>query len=105
MTNRTTSKALKLILCLLLLYPATVSSQTPPQPGKLSVTSTPEGAKVTVNGKPTNRNTPAILVVTPGSYNVSVAGVPGRSTCQESTFTVSAGEALHVDCSGGNWKQ
>jgi hypothetical protein len=48
------------------------------QTGALSITSTPPGASITLNGQEQSQKTPAILHIPPGTYHVRVArnGVP-----------------------------
>jgi hypothetical protein len=104
MSNWMTSRTPKFILGAALLFPGALSSQTPAQPGRLRVTSMPDGAAVTVNGTSMSRRTPADFVVAPGTYTVSTVGQSGKSTCQNAPFTVSSGATLVIDCSNGTWK-
>jgi|ERR1017187_2093180 hypothetical protein len=104
MSHRTTPRVPEFIVWAALLCPVAGWSQTPPRPGRLHVTSTPDGAVITVDGKPMNQRTPTVLVVAPGTYTVSVAGQAGKSTCREAAFAVASGAIVEVDCSGGVWK-
>ena len=104
MRQRTTPGVPEFIVCAALLCPAAAGSQTPPQPGRLHITSTPAGAAITVDGKLMSQHTPTPLVVAPGTYAVSVAGQAGKSTCREAAFPVAAGATADLDCSAGVWK-
>ena len=55
-----------------LLFPALLSSQRPPAPGRLSVTSTPPGAKITIDNHDMGKETDFTFVVSPGDHQVSV---------------------------------
>ena len=104
MNLRTISSHVPLLLSIALLTSTLVRAQTPPTPGQLRITSTPAGAQIIVNGKPTGQRTPATLLVAPSTYTVSVAGVAGQSTCSDSTFTVPAAVTVAVECSSAAWK-
>jgi hypothetical protein len=104
MRTWTISRGISLLLSTAILAPGVATSQTPPPPGQLRITSTPAGAQIMVNGKPTGQRTPATLLVAPGAYAVSVAGAAGQSTCADSTFTVAAAATVVIDCSSASWK-
>jgi hypothetical protein len=84
------------MLCCLLLWPALVSSQRPPTPGRLSISSTPPGAPITIDGQATSRQTPSTFVVSPGAHNVSLKSL---ANCA-SPFRVSvpSGSTKTIDC-------
>ena len=103
MSNWMTLGTFKLILGVALLFPGALSSQTPAQPGRLRVTSTPDGATVTINGASMTRKTPADFIVAPGAYTVETMGQAGKSTCAKMTFTVLPGATLVVECSNEVW--
>ena len=103
MSNPTTSRALGAILGGALLLPHPVMAQTPAQPARLHVTSTPDAAIVTINGSAMARKTPADFIVAPGAYTIETVGQPGKSTCGKLPLTVASGVTLSVDCSNETW--
>ena len=56
--------------------------------GTLMLTSTPQGAAVLVNGKPTGKNTPTDLTLAPGKYEITIELGGQRST---QTVTIGSG--------------
>jgi hypothetical protein len=98
-----TSKTLDLVLCAALLFSLKSLSQTPAQPGVLRIDSDPDTANITLNGKLLNQKTPASLVVSPGTYTVSVSGKSGSPNCPGKPFQVSSGETVEHYCSGTTW--
>ena len=99
------SLAIRIAVCLAALCPPTLTSQTPVQPGRLVVTSTPSGAKITVNSQATKQLTDATFVVPPGKYTVSVAGGAGSLNCPDKEVQVSSGQSTSVHCAGTGWTQ
>jgi hypothetical protein len=99
------SPAIKIALCLGALCPPTLTSQTPVQPGRLVITSTPSGAKITVNSQATKQLTNATFVVPPGKYTVSVAGGPGSLNCPGKDVQVTSGQPTSVHCAATGWTQ
>ena len=68
----------------------------PPQTGSISVTSSPPGAEISLDGVTTGKNTPATLdSVAPGDHTVAV-GLAGYNPASK-TVTVSAGSSSDVD--------
>jgi hypothetical protein len=75
-----------------LLLPAGLPSQTPPQSGKLIITSTPKGATIVINGQKMQQLTDATFVVSSGTYRVSVADADGNlKNCATKNVSVSSG--------------
>jgi hypothetical protein len=105
MSSWSTLSALEIILSVALMFPRTSLSQTPAQPGRLNITSTPAGAQITINGEFMSQRTPANFVVAPGNYTVSTVGQPGKSACQSQTFSVPTSTAVGIECSEGAWKR
>src|SRR5271167_3354331 len=108
MSTCATFPALEILLCVALLFPPALLSQTPAPPGRLQIDSEPDGANITVNGKLMNQKTPATLVVSPGTYTISVAGESeaGKSEnpkCSATPFQVSSGETVELYCSATTW--
>jgi len=93
MTANIRSLAPEVALCWILAITPAVSPQSPAQPGKLHITSTPTGAKIIVNGDTRPEVTPITLVVSPGTYTVQVAD------CQpQKDVSVSSGNTTEVRC-------
>jgi hypothetical protein len=97
------SPAIKIALCWAVICSPILSSQTPVQPGRLVITSTPTGAKITVNSQATNQLTDATFAVPPGKYTVSVTGGPGHLNCPDRDVQVSSGQPTEVHCSATGW--
>jgi hypothetical protein len=92
MSNHTMSRALEIALFWILVTAPGVSSQMPTRPGKLHVTSTPQGETITINGTRRPEVTDVTLVVSPGAYKVSIGD------CKEQSVQVSSGETKEVQC-------
>jgi hypothetical protein len=71
---------------------------------RLIVTSTPPGAKITLNGNEVQRPTNATLVVGPGKYKIAVTGGPGNVNCGEKEVTVVAGKDVALSCTSSGWQ-
>jgi hypothetical protein len=103
MRTRRTLAAPETILYFLLLFPGFLSSQRPAAPGKLSVTSTPPGAKITIDKQPMGKETDFTFVVSPGDHYVSVR-IPSMPKCANPTkVSVSSGSAISINCSVTGW--
>ena len=94
----------KLLLVLVLLSPAALTPQMPPQPGRLAISSDPTGATVTINGQQMGQHTDATFVVSPGTYTVSVS-LEGKLSCSGISLTVSAGQTAGGKCTASGWRQ
>jgi PEGA domain len=91
MSTQMMSSLLKIALfCVLLTTLA--SAQMPARPGKLEISSTTKGLKISINGKPRPEVTPVTLVVSPGAYTVKVGD------CNDQPVQVSSGETTPVNC-------
>lgn len=89
--------------CWLLLLAAALSAQSPKQPGKLTISSVPKGASISLNGSKMGQPTDATFVVSPGNYRVSVTGGAGNLNCPTKSVTVSAGSTVDLNCSAAGW--
>jgi len=88
----------KMALCGFLLFPESLPSQMPSPPGRLSVTSTPPGATITIDGKQMSRPAPSTFVVSPGSHNVTAETPAGEFlTCNPGSPTVYSGSTVRVN--------
>ncbi len=92
------SPAIDIAVCCGLLFSSAVSVQTPPQPARLSVTSTPKGATIMINGQTMSQKTDAVFVVSAGHYKVTIAGGAGSPSCPEKDVQVVSGQTLEVAC-------
>lgn len=96
---------IKMAACLTFLWPPIALFQSPGQPGRLVINSTPkEGAAITINGKAVQQSTNTTFVVPPGNYKVSVKSQDGSISCQPHDFSVTAGQETIVTCSGTQWQ-
>jgi len=91
----------KIAACCLLLWPASLPSQRPPQPSKLTVTSTPAAADIGIDGKQM-KQTPFTFYVSAGNHSVSVTS-PGLKKCPARQLLVPAGSAVTVNCTEQGW--
>jgi len=104
MSTRSTSAVAKILLFVALLLAPILLSQTPAKPGILQIDSNPDQANIFVNGKSMNQLTPATLVVSPGTYAVSVTGKSGNPRCPTTpSFQVSSGQTVERYCTGTTW--
>lgn len=78
-------------------------SQMPSQPGTLEIKSEPSGASVTINGTLMGTSTNATLVVSPGTYTVSVGAKGTNPYCASQSVTVHSNETKILVCSGKGW--
>ena len=103
MSVRGRSPRLKTALYCLLPLAGVLIAQTPKRPGKLTVTSTPKGAAIFVNGKQMGQSTDASFVISPGTYKVSVSGGAGNLNCAVKSVQVTAGGSIEVNCTSAGW--
>jgi hypothetical protein len=66
-------------------------------PGRLQVSSTPQKANITVNGKTLSQLTDTTLVVAPGNYRVVITGTSANLNCTDDV-QVSTGQTVKVSC-------
>ena len=66
-------------------------------PGRLQISSKPQSATITVNGKTLTQVTNTTLVVAPGKYSVVITGGPGNLNCTRNV-QVSTGQTTAVNC-------
>jgi hypothetical protein len=96
---------IKMAACWALLYPTIVLFQSPGQPGRLVIKSTPEqGAAITINGQAMKLPTNATFVMPPGKYSVTAKNPNGNVNCPSQDFPVSAGQQTTATCSGTHWE-
>ena len=78
-------------------------SQMPSQSGTLVIKSEPGGAVVTVNGSLLGTRTDTTLVVSPGTYQVSVGNQGATPHCAPTSVAVQSNETVVLVCSGTRW--
>jgi len=86
------SRGLRIALLLALLSCPAWSSQSQAQPGQLHITSVPQGERIVINDSPRTEVTDVTLVVSPGTYKVTVGN------CSAQSVQVSSGETKEVHC-------
>jgi hypothetical protein len=91
------------LLYLLLLFPGSLSSQRPAAPGKLSVTSTPPGGKITIDKQPMGKDTDFTFVVSPGDHYVSVRNPSMPKCANPAKVSVISGSTISINCSVTGW--
>lgn len=92
-----------ILLCCLLLFPAPLSSQRPEAPGRLTVTSTPKGASITIDDQDTNQKTDFTFVVSPGDHSVKLTSADLPDCKKPKKVTVSPGSTTSVNCTAAGW--
>lgn len=102
MSHLATPRAVSFVLGAAFLFATALWAQRPGQPGRIHITSTPDGAQIKINGELMGPKTNSEFVVAPGSYSVETIG-PGRSACAPRSFPVEAGKTTTIACSGGAW--
>lgn len=90
-------------VCCLLPLAGALMAQTPGRPGKLSVSSTPKGAAIFVNGQRMGQTTDATFVISPGTFKVSVSGGGGNLNCPVKSVQVTAGGLTELSCTSAGW--
>jgi hypothetical protein len=94
--------ALAMTLCCVLLSPMPLLSQRPALAGKLTVTSTPPGARITIDNQIMGQATPFTFVVSPGDHNVAVRSA-ALTNCGKKKVSLPAGSAVSLDCTSAGW--
>jgi hypothetical protein len=94
----------RMLLASILLSPAALTPQMPPQPGKLAISSDPTGAIITINGQQMGQHTNATFAVSPGTYTVSVS-LEGKLNCPGIRLTLSAGQTVARECTASGWRE
>ena len=90
-------------LCCALLFPALLSSQRPQLPGRLRITSTPQGAKITIDDQHMNQSTDFTFAVSPGEHSVAVVSPDLPKCAKPIKATVSSGSVTSVNCTVAGW--
>src|SRR5215469_11214653 len=98
MTAQRLFSAPEIMVCCLLLFPALLSSQRPPAPGRLTVTSTPPGAKITIDKQSMGKETDFTFVVSPGDHQVSVKADGLGKCANPTTVSVPSGSKVSINC-------
>jgi hypothetical protein len=100
MARRTVLRTMEVALCWALLSPGVLEPQAPAL-AKLTIRSTPTGAKITLNGREMGA-TNAGFAVGPGKYTVTVSGA---ANCGARELTITQGQNITVTCAEGRWTE
>jgi len=95
--------AIGVALCCALLFPALLSSQRPQLPGRLRITSTPQGAKITIDDQHMNQSTDFTFAVSPGEHSVAVISPDLPKCAKPIKATVSSAAITSVNCTVAGW--
>ncbi len=91
------------ILCCVLMFVPPLSSQRPQMPGRLSITSDPPGAAITIDKQRMSQSTNYTFVVSPGSHAVMLAAA-GLSKCATPvTVAVRSNIVTLIHCTAAGW--
>jgi hypothetical protein len=90
-------------LCGILLSAALLPSQRPQMPGRLSVTSDPPGAAITIDKQRMNQSTNFTFVVSPGSHAVTVVAAALPKCAAPVTVAVRSNIVTLIHCSAAGW--
>src|SRR5580658_1545267 len=94
--------ALETAVCCVLLFPLPLSSQRPELAGKLTLTSTPPGARITIDNQVMGQSTPFTFVVSPGEHNVTVTSA-ALTNCGKKRVSLPPGSAISLNCASKGW--
>ena len=94
---------LQIVFCSVLLFPSLSSSQRPPSPGKLLVTSDPPGASITIDNQSMGHSTNYMFVVSPGEHSVAVKSTTLQNCATPAKVTVPSGSRTTINCRVAGW--
>ena len=94
--------ALEMTFYCVLLFPMPLLSQRPALAGKLTVTSTPPGARITIDNQIMGQATPFTFVVSPGDHRVAVKSAD-LTNCGTKRVSLVAGSAVSLNCGPKGW--
>jgi hypothetical protein len=97
-----TFPVLEIAFCCVLLFPTPSLSQRPQLAGKLTVTSTPPGAGITIDNQVMGQSTPFTFVVSPGDHRVAVKSAD-LTNCGTKRVSLVAGSAVSLNCGPKGW--
>jgi hypothetical protein len=95
----------RLVAACLLLMPTYLPAQRPPQPGQLTVTSTPPGADITVDGH-RMKKTPFTFFVSPDVVHrviLTDSNLPKCGGPKPKQVSVPSGSAISINCTKDGW--
>ena len=87
----------------LLLLPPHISSQRPASPGKLSITSEPPGANITIDGQSQGTPTDSVFFVSPGDHSVAVTSASLPKCAAPVKVNVRSGSLTSINCTAAGW--
>ncbi len=91
------------VLCGILLFATLLPSQRPQMPGRLSVTSDPPGAEITIDKQRMSRPTDFTFVVSPGSHAVTVVAAALPKCATPVTVLVRPHIVTLIHCAASGW--
>ncbi len=91
------------ILCGILMIVPALSPQRPQMPGRLSVTSDPPGAGITIDKQLMNQSTNYTFVVSPGSHAVTVVAAALPKCAKPVTIPVRSSVVTLIHCTAAGW--
>jgi hypothetical protein len=80
-----------------------LSPQRPQLPGRLKITSTPPGAKITIDDQRLNQSTDFTFAVSPGDHSVAVISSALPKCAKPIKVTVTSGSVTSVNCTAAGW--
>lgn len=90
-------------LCCVFFFATLLPSQRPELPGRLRITSTPQGAKIKIDDQLMSQFTDFTFAVSPGDHYVALIS-PELPKCAKSIkATVVAGSITPINCTVAGW--
>jgi hypothetical protein len=80
------------------------SSQRPQLAGKLTITSTPPGARIIIDNQLMGQSTPFTFVVSPGDHYVAVKSAD-LTNCGTKKASLTAGSVMSLNCVSNGWEK
>ena len=96
-------RALGMAFCCVFVLPALLSPQRPQLPGRLRITSTPPGAKITIDDQHMNQSIDFTFAVSPGDHYVAVISADLSKCAKPIKATVSSASVTPVNCTVAGW--
>lgn len=91
------------ILCGILMFAPLLSPQRPRMPGRLSVTSDPLGAGITIDKQLMNQSTNYTFVVSPGNHAVTVVAAALPKCAKPVNVAVRSSIVAVIHCTAAGW--
>jgi len=91
------------IVCGVLMFAPLLSPQRPQMPGRLSVTSDPPGAAITIDKQRMNQSTDYTFVISPGRHAVTVVAPALPKCATPLAVTVRSNAVALIHCAASGW--